>query len=334
MKPSKIKIGLLAIVILPFLTACPKPRENMAPPADTELQSSIDAAFATFVVTDIDMICSFSGEGDTSPDFYLLQSSEDPGKMEEPVFDVTNDQISTTYYNDARCIDGRVRNGTVMLFFSNTNPNAKYYRAYEYVGRIRLVDFKVDGWLIENLDGNDCHVYNRLSSPSYDPSKTNISWLIDGAFKFTHTTDPSKNMVWKGKLTKTLTNTNDPTVFNPSKQNAINWSKAVVSYAGEATGYTSSNVPFKMEINAINPILRDFSCYPDAVGGIENVSPLKIWKEEFHPFKAGIATLTTSDRYPRQIYFGNEGNTDLTSQCDNSGVVLIKGNSYPVDFKK
>jgi hypothetical protein len=59
-----------------------------------------------------------------------------------------------------------------------------------------------------------------------------------------------------------------------------------------------------------------------------------MWKEEFHPFKDGVATFSTADKYPRQIYYGNEGTSDLAAQCDNSGVVLIKGISYPIDFKK
>ena len=51
-----------------FLSCSKEP--NVAPEADVELQSSIDASFANFIVTDIDMICSFIGENNLYPKFY------------------------------------------------------------------------------------------------------------------------------------------------------------------------------------------------------------------------------------------------------------------------
>jgi hypothetical protein len=42
----------------------------------------------------------------------------------------------------------------------------------------------------------------------------------------------------------------------------------------------------------------------------------------------------STGKYPRQIYFGNEGNATLSAQCDNSAEVLIKGISYRIDLMK
>ncbi len=333
MKTTKIKLALLAIVTIPFLMGCPKAK-NTAPAADTELQSSVDVSFANFVVTDIDMICSFVGENDPSPDFYLPAPEEDGSKI-QVIRDISADQLVVSYYNSARCIDGRVRNGSIFMYYSNPNLNAKYYREFEFYGRISLVDYKVDGWLIRNVGGTPCYVYNQLKSSAYDPSKTNITWLIDGSFEFIHPTDPSKNMIWTGKLTKTLANTSDPAVFNISKQQAIKWSKAIVEYRGQVTGVTSANVPYTFKITDVQPLVRDFGCRSDVVGGVTEAQPtFKTWNEEFHPFRTGIATFTTGDKYTRQIYYGNEGTQDLAPQCDNVGVVLIKGISYPVNFQK
>jgi hypothetical protein len=334
MKTTKLKIGLLGLIAVPFLMGCPKSPKNMAPQLDEELQSSVDAAFASFAITDIDMACSFMLDNiDNNIVFYSTIPVEDASKLlinRAP----GDNQATVTYYNNAKCLDGKARNGTIFMTNTNSNPNAYYYRNYEFVAKIVLNDYRIDEWLIRNLNDKPCYIYNQLSSSTYDPAKTNLSWLIDGSFEFINAKDPSKNMVWTGKLTKTLVNTSDKNVFNPSNQQAINWSKAIVSYAGEATGFTSVDLPFKISVNTITPLIRDFSCYPSVVGGIETVQPLKTWTEEFHPFTGGIATFTTEEKYPRQIYFGNEGDSQSANQCDNSGIIMIKGVSYAVDFKK
>jgi hypothetical protein len=88
-----------------------------------------------------------------------------------------------------------------------------------------------------------------------------------------------------------------------------------------------------------NQLVRNFLCYPDKIGTVSltpsgNNFSLTPRFEEFHPFVSGIASFTTGDKYPRQIYFGNEGGTDLPAQCDNTGEVLIKGIVYRVNFRK
>jgi len=328
MRSLKIKSILLVAAVAPFLMACPKSRVA-APLPDTELQSSVDASFANFMITDIDMICSFSGENERFAPFYIPTPEEDASKFS--VVGAPGDQQIVTTFNNVRCKDGRVRAGSVFLIHYSDDPNAVYYRDYNFYGQITLSDFRVDGWLIENVGGTPCYIYNTLPSIAYDPSKTNITWLIDGSFKFTHPSDPSKNMVWTGKLKKTLKNTSDPAVVHPSKERAINWTKAVVEYRGEVTGLTSANVPYKMVINDVRPLTRDFGCRPDVVGGVPNLKPVTSWIKEFHPIRSGIVTFTTADKYPRQIFYGNENNEGQT-QCDNTGEVLIKGNTYRINF--
>lgn len=332
MTSTKIKAGLLIAFIVPFLMACPKPKKAVPPVADTELQSSVDASLANFIITDIDMICSFGCENNLSPEFYRTAPGEDPSKMQVNRPPLTD--LLAVSYNSARCKDGRVRDGSIYMFNTNTNPNARYYRNYEFKGRLDLQSYKVDGWQVKITDGTQCYVYNQLPAPNFNPAQTKLSWIIDGSFDFINIADASKNMTWKGQLTKTLINTNDPAVYNPSGQVAIDWTKAIVEYKGKASGVTSGNVPYKMTINEARPLTREFNCYPDIVGGVATIQPLSTWKEEFHPFKKGIVSFSTGDKYPREIYYGNEGNSDLVLQCDNSGEVLIKGNSYRVDFIK
>lgn len=332
MKTVKIKYALLAAAIVPFLMGCPKAKPRMAPEADKELQSSIDASFANFVVTDIDMICGFLSQTDRNPVFYMnVPGVVTPSLEADPEYDKC-----VIAYNSTQCADGTMRDGSIFFHRKNIleKPNAKYYHNYEFSGYADLKSFKVGDWAIKVKDGTELTFRNNLSSSVYNPSQTKLSWIIEGSLEFQHRTDPSRNMTWNGKLTKTLTNSANPSVFDAFRIKAINWSLANVEYVGTVTGVTSGNVPYTMTINSERPLIRDFGCTPSPVGGVESIQPFKAWKEEFHPFKSGIVSFTTGERYPREIYYGNEGNPELSLQCDNSGQVLIKGVAYEVDFIK
>jgi hypothetical protein len=253
-------------------------------------------------------------------------------------------------WNNTLCRDGRVRDGSIFLYYGkdqvsnpDANENSRYYRDFGFVGRIQLSNHKVDGWLITTYDpAAPAYIYNKLERDNYDPSITKLSWLIAGKFLLSHPTDPSKNLIWDGKLLKTLTNSDDPKIFHPSKQKSINWIDpqqgifAIVSYSGKINGETAGGVPFSMEISPLTPLVRDFSCSSDWVAAVsKDISgTVNTRKEEYHPFIRGIASFTTGSSYPRQIYYGNEGTQDLPQQCDNEGTVLIKGNLYKVDFRK
>jgi hypothetical protein len=352
----KIKKLTLRLSILTFsvilLTACPKPDPSPEPVADTEVESAIDVSFANYIMTDVDMICSFLGENSLYQHFYVNVPGTEapPTGTFTPIRD-TGAKALVMAFNKTKCMDGRLRDGSVAMYYGkdetnpNANDNSKYYRDFGFVGKFSLSEYKVDGWLIKPYSGAKAYVYNKLTTDKYDPKQTNLTWLITGDFIMVHPTDTNKNIVWHGELYKTLANTSDPKVFNPSKQAAITWSLATVHYHGKVEGMTSRTVPFRMEINAATPLVRDFTCFPDKVltvvatpttGG--NVVLTQRF-EEHHPFIKGIASFTTGyntddEKYPRQIYYGNEGSPLLPAQCDNTGEVLIKGISYKVNFRK
>jgi hypothetical protein len=323
---------LLLLFIVPMLMGCPKRRVNIAPPVDQELQSTRDITFAAEVISDVDMICSFIGEEDMDPSFYVQQPVSGSGTV-TAIRNTLEDKVILGF-NRTRCMDGKIRDGSVNMEYRNANPNAGYYPEYGFEGRVTLLEYKVNGWLIKTTNGEPCVVKNLLSSPAYNPAQTKLSWSISGSFDFTHPADPSRNMTWKGTIIKTLANTADPDVFAPDRASPIKWSRAVVNYQGMVTGFTSGNVPYQFEMSAKYPLTRDFTCYPEKVGGVISTDPVvRTWNIERHPFVSGVASFTTGALYPRQIYYGNE-DSDLSWQCDNSGVVLIKGILYKVDFEK
>ncbi len=144
--------------------------------------------------------------------------------------------------------------------------NQRYARDYKFQARIVFQSYKVDGWLIELFDVNaPVYLYNTLTTASYTPSSTKLTWRFAGKLKMTHPTDAKKNMVWDGELFKTLDNSTDPKVFAPTKQSAITWSLGVIKYNGkvngtvpqiDADGNVTPNVSYSMEFNSVTPLVR------------------------------------------------------------------------------
>jgi hypothetical protein len=358
MKMKNVTLGLsmIAIAVL-FAVGCKKKEPNVEPVADTETESAIDAAWATYVITDIDQICAFMGENQLDQHFYTPDLAVSNSGTISPIRDTTAKALIMGF-NKTKCLDGRLREGSVFMYYKkdpisnpHANENSRYYRDFGFVGRISLSEYKVDGWLIRIFDGaSPAYVYNRLSTAKYDPTKEKLSWRIAGKFLFIHPTDTSKNIVWDGELIKTLENSTDKDIFAVSKESSINWVRpdlkpkakaAIISYYGKVSGKTKRTVPFTMTIDQSTPLIRDFLCSADPVSGVSaavGTNSLLVRKEEHHPFIKGIASFTTGTAeqniYPRQIYWGNEGSPDLLEQCDNTGEVLIKGVSYRVNFRK
>jgi hypothetical protein len=331
---AKRKISSLLIVmsLSLFIVSCGK-KPNVEPVPDKEFKSSIDASYAAMIATDIDMICAYVGENNLVPKFYYHQP-----QLAGTAYSVTVSNDNSVdgrnlfiVFNNTKCLDGRMRDGTIKMNYKSANPNAVYYRSFEFVGNVSLIGYKVDGWSVELR--NSFFIKNLLPSPSYSSAKTNLSWSLGGDFDLKHPNDPTKNIHANINLTKTLANTSSPIVFAPSQAAAINWSLAVVEYKGTMFGETAGNVPFKYEINNSRPLIRDFTCYPDKISGVAIASnSITSRFEEYHPFLNGAASFTTSTAYPRVIYYGSEDGS--APQCDNTGAVAIKGISYPVNFAK
>lgn len=328
-----------------FLTACPKTK-NVVPPVDDETESSVQATYMNYLVSDIEMLASFMGEASETEHFYVPVS----GDLAHPVPVLGPEGGTRTVgYNHMLCKDGRMRHGTIYLEYvvAPEYPNATYMHAYKFYGVVKFSDYTVDDYKINinTDDGGYFTITNALPTETYSPRSTNLTWNIDGKLKFTHLTDPRKNMTWEGHWVKTLNNTsNNLVVISPTV--AINWYNAEVNYKGTTMGTVPvtnkdgeiQNKSFSMKFNPEYPLTRNFQCSPDPIAGVQTNgnNGMSAVGSEHHPFVKGIASFTIGDAYPREIYYGNEGQKDVlpTKQCDNSGEVLIKGVSYRVDFLK
>lgn len=331
MKKIAFGFSILAVAAV-VMIGCKKEKDEEIVP-DTEFQSSVDVSYAAQVITDIDMIMAYAGENDQelSRFFRHVPASSSTSSVVTISRDTVLKYIFVSF-NKALCRDGHRRDGSISLNYDNSNPNSKYTRDFGFIGKIRLIAYKIDDWAVTSL--NDFEIKNLVAPVNYSPTTTNLSWSLKGDFRMKHPTDSTKNMRVEANLVKTLKNTADKIVFPPSKQAAINWSISVCEYKGMMFGQTNANVPFKYEILESRPLIRDFVCSPDKVAGtVVGTNSVSARYEMYTPFTDGASSFTTSTKYPRVIYYGAE-ETGQPGPCDNAGTVMIKGISYPVDFKK
>ncbi len=346
MKKITLGCSVLAVAIL-FAVGCNK-KTNTPPPADTEsteaptFKTSKDAVYATSAITDLEIICSYIGDRSITNTNFLA-----PGNTGNCLIsnDTTNKILTATWTNSCLCKDGKKRNGTISLTYTASTQSAKFYRQPFWVGEIKLNNYQVDGWLIDDV--TPMKITNKMAG-SYNPGTEALNWDVTGDFTIDNIADATLDLTWKGTFNKKLSNSTTASVFNPNKLYAIVWATSTLSPTGATieyicpttssviTGFTSASKNYSFTIDPNYPLQRNFACTPDKVLGVVSsvTVPISITPvySEWHPFVNGIASFTTSGiTDPRLIKFGAE---DGSVPCDNAGTVTIKGVSYPLDFTK
>lgn len=346
MRINKISQAVLLIAATLLFTVCKKPTPNTPPEPDKEVQSALDATWATYVVTDMVMMCGYLGENDYLEHPYLHLEGTPFNNQVKAVRDPSEERLSMVF-NQTECTDGRLRHGEVRMTYKPdpinnpfANPNSNYFHEFGFAGELSLSDFRTDSFLITmgpKGKPERGYVINQLDTNEFNQDEVNISWEIRSKFHFQHPEDSTgaSDIEWEGKIFMVLTNTADDSVFSRDREPAIIWERAVVGYYGEVTGKIGTT-PFTYSIKESQMLIRDFSCAPDRVRGVKLDPQNNLEKLDLthHPFVKGVAVFTIGDKYPRQIYFGNESNSGLAWQCDNVGEVMIKGIAYRVNFRK
>jgi hypothetical protein len=322
-----------------FLSNCRKP--NTAPEPDTEVETAREATYALQTLSDIDMICSYVAENQ----FYINSFVDAPLPGNGTITAARDQAVQRLVFSfyQTTCVDGKFRDGSVFLDYSydpvrfpDQTPNSRFMREKGFTGRFTLTQLKVDNWLVDNV--GELYIYNTLKSEQYDPAVTKLTWYIGGKLKLTKVNAPDSSMTVEFRINKTLANSTSQAVFAATAANKntdIRWANGIVEYDGEVTGTTLNGEPFTMTIGSGTPLTRAWSCSPKAFVGVKTTAtpgefvPIA---EQFHPFVKGVATFVTGTKYPREIYYGQEGDPFLEGQCDNNGMILIQGNSYAVNF--
>ncbi|MDP1802226.1 MAG: hypothetical protein Q8L81_12790, partial [Bacteroidota bacterium] len=297
MKKITLGLSVLAVVAL-FLTSCNK-KEAPAPVADTEFESAVDASYANTIATDIDMIVGFIGEN-AYPKFVNVAAG-----LAQPTIAVDNTvpgQSSMTWPSGGvKCADGKVRSGTIVVTYSFTDINASYYRDYGFIAFVSLNNYVVDGWSIDDsttMPANNTTprftITNLAPSANPNPATTKLKWSISGYLNIKNVADPTKRMVWNGKMNKTISNTSS-LLPPPNNLTPITWTMAVVEYDGEFKGVTPGNVPYTYTVGTEKPLVRNYTCSPDKVLGFTTTPSVSVVNSEFHPFISGVASFTTAE---------------------------------------
>ncbi|MGZ3900951.1 MAG: hypothetical protein ACXVNM_08645 [Bacteroidia bacterium] len=348
MKKITLGCSLLAAVAMLF-SSCNK-KSNVAPEQDMEFESTKNVTYGNDLITELDIIVSYAGENLTSTGFFTPA----PGTgTTSPTYsitlsrDTTNKLLSVTYTGSVTCRDGKKRNGQILIDYSGSNATygAKFYRDPGFVAKVSLNNYWVDGWFVD--DAAPFTIKNNVPF-GYTLGSTNLNWTIDGYFSILPQVpaDSVNKIVWKGTLLKTLTNTS-PSVLT-SKNAPINWAlynaagtptvAAKVAYTGTVTGVTSRVISYTYVVDGAKPeqaLVRDFACSVDRINAVTITSTLvTTTPSQWHPFISGIATFTSNGEgttYPRVIDYASG---ETSAPCDNSGTVMIKGITYPIDFKK
>ena len=346
MKSSKVFSAVVFLVAGFQITGCRERLPDVASEPDTDVQSALDAVWATYVVSDIAMISAHLGEADYE-DIPWTHIEGTPFVNQAKPSRPSSDERLSFVFNQTRCQDGRLRHGEIRLnyepnpvFNPFANENSNYFHEFGFAGQLTLSDYRVDSFLI-TMGSKGApelgHIINRLPSSNEDPGKTELKWEIRSKFHLQHPYDASgaKDITWEGTMFMVLVNTADESVFSQDRAPAIRFDRALCGFYGDVTGMIGST-PYKLSIKESDMLIRDFSCAPDRVRGValNRQNGLDQLSLRHHPFVRGVASFNIGDKYPRQIYFGNESNSSLEWQCDNTGELLIKGIAYRVNFRK
>lgn len=351
MKKITLGCSLLAAVAL-FIASCNK-KANVAPEQDMEFKSSKDVAYANSLITEIDIITSYLGEGYTSSTLFF--SPAPTSTSLSTTYTIVTDHnpvtktYSVTFTGSVTCRDGKKRNGTIILDYSlsNTTYSAQVYRDAGFVGKVSLVNYWVDGYYID--DASPFMITNNVPF-GYPIASTDLNWTIDGYFSILPEVladTITKKMIWKGKLIKTLLNTQETNIMAANKQSPINWvaynaagtptAGAMLAYTGTVTGVTAGFVSYSLVIDDTKPdkaLVRDFKCMPDRVVGVTTTPTVTAYYSEWHPFVSGVSSFTSFGAGTTEGRVIDYASGEATAPCDNVGTVTIKGVTYPIDFYK
>src|SRR4051812_4696377 len=114
MKATKLTSAVLLAPLVVLLTGCPKPKPELPPQADVEMQSSVDASYALFTITDAEMVQAFCADNVLSPPFYMhtptsVGTCSTVGTIDA---DIVNFAFNANS-NASDCKDGTRRDGTI-----------------------------------------------------------------------------------------------------------------------------------------------------------------------------------------------------------------------------
>lgn len=312
MKTKKLIFSLSVILIAGSLamTSCKKKKNEEQEQPDTETNSASDNNYAESLINDLQSIGAQASENGALSTFKGGNGSGGGEIILAPCATITVDSPNKTFtvdFGTTGCegTDKRTRTGKLIYNYSASTNSATAYRHPGFSCTITSDKYKVDG--------NEVIINNKTVTNTtqlgFNPSTTNLTWTISANIQIIKANNGG-TITWTCSRTKTLLNTNDPTVYAANGATPINWLKAKIQISGSASGTNAGGENFA---STATNLVRDFQCTPNS------------FQPHRHPFISGTIEYTPGNRPTRYVDFG-------AGTCDFNAKVTIKGVTYDVTF--
>jgi hypothetical protein len=297
MKKNKWAMAALAVVAVIGLTVSSCKKSTNTPTPNEETGTASDNNTAEHIVSDMTVMAAQSSDGTSGLSSY--RENPDGGAIlglscATVAVDTTTKMVTITFSGTSPCLDGRTRSGSIIVNYSGSAAGAKHYRDPGFSCMVTTNNYVVDG--------NHVNIINKTITNTtpvgFNPAVTNETWSISANVNIVKAAGGTIN--WTCNRTKTLLNTNDPTVYHGAPT-PITWSKAIVGLTGSANGTTATGVSFSASVTS--QLIRDF-------GGC-NINGQ-------HPIIDGILDFTPAGHPTRVINYG-------TGACDLIATVTVNG---------
>lgn len=294
MKTSKFlfRTFLVFATLTITIASCKKDKETEEP-VDNDTSGAVDNNMAENTSNDIVNIGSQASEN-TSLSTYKNADGSLISCASSVTLDTSAKTVTVVFNGTTACLDGRIRNGTLVFNYSGSTNGAKYFRDPGFSCTVTSSNYYVDGNKVDIISKTITNNTTPVAgTDTIDKSTTNETWTVNANIKITKTN--GETITWTCNRTTTLLNTS--TVYTNSST-PINWPAAKISITGTASGSRSNGESFTVTATSL---VRDF-------GGC-SVSGK-------HPFISGILEYTPSGKIKRTIDFGN-------GACDNVATVTV-----------
>lgn len=310
MKTRSIIIGSAALgMIAAFaISGCKKKDTTEAQP-DTSYAYVQDHNLGEIINNDVGNMGSEARETGTLSNYRLTGNTYVGGIAAAPCATITFDTSMKTFTVDfgtipCLCKDGRTRSGKLIYNYSASTNGAKWPRQPGYSVTCTSQNYVVDGYTVNIIN----RTHTNTTPVGFNPATTPLTWTMSANMQIVKPSSAGGGTItWTATRTIELTNTNDPTVYDPSGNMPIAWNKVILKINGSGSGTTASGVSYTQ---TMSNLIWDATCTPDPIN-----------KPYRHPFKSGTITFNPSNKPARVIDFGS-------GTCDFNVCVSIPAYSY------
>ena len=301
MNKSKLHLAMLAIVIAGgiVVTSCKKKDTTTTPTTTDTDQSGATANNKTEEISS-DIVSMGSEACDKTGNMasYRTASSEQASQLSCATVTVdTINKVVTVTFTGGVCLDGKIRNGSLIYNYSASPAGARHYRDPGFTVSITSSNYSVDNNTVTIVS----KVITNLTPVGFNPASTNESWSINANMSVALSGGGSVS--WTCARVKTLLNTS--TAYT-NANTPITWSTARIGYTGSASGSRSNGETFT--VNITNQLIRDFGACTVAYR---------------HPFIQGTFVYAPSNKAARTVDYG-------TGTCDLDATVTINGITHQI----